>query len=136
MNSIVNQHSCRLPVSLMLFLLALLFFSVSTSVTALPMIQYYNHDTGPTISPAALALPMNPGPYNHHPGAPISLPTVNQQPGPDAMASPIGNALPALEELDLPEEELIPRFAGCWTLMVRECCSSNVTSFEPLIGGK
>ena len=98
----------------MLFLLALLFFSVSTSVTALPMIQYYNHDTGPT----------------------ISLPTVNQQPGPDAMASPIGNALPALEELDLPEEELIPRFAGCWTLMVRECCSFNVTSFEPLIGEK
>jgi hypothetical protein len=75
----------------MLFLLALLFFLLSTSVTAFPVYQY--PDPLP-IPPTALAF----------------------------VADPV-------DQRDLPL-----RHFGCWTPIVSERCSFNVTSLEPLTG--
>ena len=81
----------------MVFLLALVFFSLSTSVTALPMNQWPHHNQPSTHSSALVspALPRWPGPENWqpaehmvspaHPGAPVSpaaLP-MGSGPGPE-----------------------------------------------------
>ena len=97
---------------------------------ALSMNPYYPPHPGALISPALM------NPYYSHPGAPVSpaLP-MNQPPGPahisDTTILQPGHAHSAV---DTPLSDLPARYRGCWTPMVSECCSFNVTSFEPLIG--
>ena len=142
----------------MVFLLALVFFSLSTSVTALPMNQWPRHDQsgqmvpsthpGAPVSPAARPMGSGPGPGPEHHCTMRLGSEYRQQAEHDPMiphhphaatlpVAPVGYVARATVTTSESDSESLEHYAfGCWTpdSPVSEHCSFNVTSFKLLIG--